>query len=325
MNVRSLGSGFNALCLLFGCVAWAPVVAGAQWPEHAIRAIVPWAPGGSTDIVGRIVTADLTTQLKQQVIIDNRAGAGSIVGLQIGAQAPPDGYTVLITSTAYGFLIEKPNPPVDLVDSFAAVASLGFADGAFTVTPSLPVKSIKELIALAKAKPGALTYASSGIGGFPHLNTELFKIDTGVNILHVPYQGGGPAATSVMAGNTQVYFGALPTAMTQINSGRLRLLATGGLRRNPDLPDVPTVSETVPGFETYIWFGMFAPRGTPAAVIERLHAATAESLKSADVLKKLALQGVVPRAMSSAEFGKLMASETAKWGAVIKKAQIKGE
>jgi tripartite-type tricarboxylate transporter receptor subunit TctC len=296
-----------------------------QWPERAIRAIIPWAPGGATDVVGRLVAADLTTRLKQQVIIDNRAGAGSIVGLQIAAQAPPDGYTVLITSTGYGFLIDKPNPPVDLVESFAPVALLGFSDGALTVTPQLPVKSVKELIALARAKPDMLSYASSGIGGFPHLNTELFKINTGVDILHVPYQGGGPAATSVMAGNTQIYFGSLPTVMSQINSGRLKLLATGGLQRNPDLPNVPTVGEAVPGYETYIWFGMFAPRGTPPAIIERLHDATAEALASPELVKKLALQGAVPKKMSSAEFGKLMMSETAKWAEVIKKAKIKGE
>ena len=323
MNAKSLVVA--SLSLLCGSAAWAPVAAAAQWPERAIRAIVPWAPGGSTDVVGRLVAADLTTRLKQTVIIDNRAGAGSIIGLQIGSQAPPDGYTLLITSTAYGFLIDKPNPPVDLVDSFAPVAMLGYSDGAFAVTPTLPVKSVKELLALAKARPGALTYASSGIGGFPHLNTELLKIITGVDILHVPYQGGGPAAISAMAGNTQIYFGSLPTVMTQINAGRLKLLATGGLKRIPELPNVPTVSETVPGYETYIWFGMFAPRNTPAAVIARVHEAVNEGMASPDLVKKLALQGAVPKVMSSAEFGKLMASETTKWAEVIVKAKIKGE
>ena len=324
MNAKPL-VGIGSVCLLLGSAAWAPVVMAAQFPERTIRAIVPWAPGGSTDVVGRLVAADMTTRLKQTVLIDNRAGAGSILGLQIAAQTPPDGYTVLITSTAYGFLIDKPNPPVDLVDSFAPVAFLGFSDGAFTVTPQLPVNSVKELLALAKAKPGMLTYASSGIGGFPQLNTELLKIITGVDILHVPYQGGGPAAISAMSGNTQVYFGSLPTVMTQITSGRLKLLATGGLKRNPDFPNVPTVSETVPGFETYIWFGMFAPRGTPPAIIERLHDAIEEGLASPELVKKLALQGAVPKKMSSAEFGKLMASETVKWGDVIKRAKIKGE
>ena len=323
MNAKSLV--FGSLCLLLGSAAWAPVDVAAQWPERPIRAIVPWPPGGSTDVVGRLVAADLTMRLKQTMVIDNRAGAGSIIGLQTGSQAPPDGYTLLITSTAYGFLIDKPNPPVDLVDSFAPVAMLGYSDGAFTVTPTLPVKSVKELLALAKARPGALTYASSGIGGFPHLNTELLKIVTGVDILHVPYQGGGPAVISAMAGNTQVYFGSLPTVMTQINAGRLKLLATGGLQRNPELPNVPTVSETVPGYETYIWFGMFAPRGTPSAIIERLHDAVAEGMASPELVKKLALQGAVPKKMSSAEFGKLMASETNKWADVIKRAKIKGE
>jgi len=297
----------------------------AQWPERSIRVIIPWSPGGSTDIVGRLIAPEMGSRLKQQVIIDNRSGAGSIVGLQLASQSPADGYTLLITSTAYGFLIDKATAKVDLVNSFDSVASLGFSDGAFTVTPQLPVKSVKEFLALAKAKPGVLTYASSGIGGFPHLNTELLKIKAGVDILHVPFKGGGPAATSVMSGNTQLYFGSLPTVMSHVNSGRLKLLAVGSAQRNPKLPDIPTVGETVPGYESSIWFGLFAPRGTPPAVMARLHAAVADALQSPALLTKLDAQGAVPRKMSSAEFGSLMVSETAKWAEVIKVAGIKGE
>src|SRR5512139_2882347 len=170
---------------IFVSVAIIPAAPAASWPEKTVRIIIPWPPGGSTDIVGRLLAAELTTRLKQQVIIDNRPGAGSIVGLQVATAAPPDGYTFMMTSTAYGFLIDKPKVPVDLVNSFAPVALIGFGDSALVVHPSFPVKTVKDLIELAKKRPGEIFYASSGIGGFPHMNTELFKLKTGVNLVHV--------------------------------------------------------------------------------------------------------------------------------------------
>src|SRR5690606_6393400 len=187
--------------LMLACALCALPVQAA-WPERTIRIIIPWAPGGSTDIVGRLLASELTPRFKQQVVIDNRAGAGSIVGLQIASAAPPDGYTFMMTSTAYGFLIDKPKPPVDLVNSFAPVALIGFGDSALVVHPSLPVKTVQDLIDLAKRRPGAIFYASSGIGGFPHMNTELFKLMTGVNLVHVPFKGGGPATADLVAGHT---------------------------------------------------------------------------------------------------------------------------
>src|SRR5574341_404451 len=223
----------KAVALLLVAAALAPAAACAAWPEKSIRVIIPWPPGGSTDIVGRLLAAELTPRLKQQVIIDNRAGAGSIVGLQIATAAPPDGYTLMMTSTAYGFLIDKPKVPVDLVNSFAPVAMIGFGDSAMVVHPSLPVRSVKELIALAKKKPGALFYASSGIGGFPHMNTELFKLKTGVNMVHVPFKGGGPAVADLVAGHSQLQIGSLVTVMPHVQSGRLRLIALGSPRRSP--------------------------------------------------------------------------------------------
>jgi tripartite-type tricarboxylate transporter receptor subunit TctC len=322
MNIKLLAP--LVVALSFAVAAPAPVAA-ATWPEKAVRVIIPWPPGGSTDIVGRLLAVELTARLKQQVIIDNRAGAGSIVGLQIAAAAPPDGYTLMLTSTAYGFLIDKPETPVDLVKSFAPVALIGLGDSALTVHPALPVKTVRELIALAKAKPGALNYASSGIGGFPHMNTELLKLKTGTDMVHVPFKGGGPAIADVMAGHTQIYFGALVTAMPLITSGRLKLIALGGAKRNPNMPGVPIIGETVPGYETSIWWGVFAPNATPAAVIARVHAETIATLDSPAFVKKLEEQGGAPVKMSSAEFGKLMVSETAKWTEVIKAAGIKGE
>jgi tripartite-type tricarboxylate transporter receptor subunit TctC len=299
--------------------------AQAAWPDKPVRIIIPWPPGGSTDIFGRILAAELTQRLKQQVIIDNRAGAGSIIGLQYATTQPPDGYSLMMTSTAYGFLIDKPKVPVDLVNSFAPVTYLGMGDSAFTVHPSLNVHSIRELIDLARRRPGELLYASSGIGGFPHLSTELFKMMTKTSLTHVPFKGGGPAAADTMSGQTQVLFGSLPTVENIIAAGRLRLLATGGTKRHPNHPRTPTVSETVPGYESTIWFGLFAPKKTSSAMIGRVHGEVTAALASPAVLKRLAEQGVAPGNLSSAAFGKLMVDETNKWLRVIRVAGIKGE
>jgi tripartite-type tricarboxylate transporter receptor subunit TctC len=321
MTCRPLS--LTTLALLLASSVLASTAPAASWPERPVRIIIPWPPGGSTDIVGRLLAAELTGRLKQQVIIDSRAGAGSIVGLQIATAAPPDGYTFMMTSTAYGFLIDKPTVPVDLVNSFAPVALIGFGDSALVVHPSLPVKTVKDLIVLAKKRPGELLYASSGIGGFPHMNTELFKLKTGVDLVHVPFKGGGPAVADIVAGHSQLQISSLVTVMPHVQSGRLRLIATGGAKRKR--PDVPTISETVPGYESSIWWGIFAPPKTPADIIARFHAETLEVLSLPTFQKRLEEQGGVVVKMSSAEFGKLMVSEQNKWLEVIKAAGIKGE
>lgn len=295
------------------------------WPEKTVRIVIPWPPGGSTDIIGRMLAADLTQRLKQQFVIDNRAGAGSIIGLQHAMAQPPDGYTLMMTSTAYGFLIDKPKVPVDLVNSFAPVAYIGVGDSALVIHPSLQVSSVKEVIDLAKKRPGELLYASSGIGGFPHMSTELFKMMTKTNLTHVPFKGGGPAAADLMAGHTQLMLSSVPTVTSMVSAGRLKLLATGGKKRNPKYPNVPTIAETVPGYESTIWWGLFAPRNTPADIINRVHAEINNSLASPEVLKRLDEQGAVTSKMSPAQFGKLMVSETNKWLEVIRVAGIKAE
>ena len=317
----------EALGLFFASLALAPCGFAAAWPEKPVRIIIPWAPGGSTDIVARLLAPDLTKRLKQSVIIDNRPGAGSILGLHIAAASPPDGYTFMVTSTAYGHLLNKAQAKgIDYSKSFEPVALLGLGDSVLGVHPSLPVKSVKELIALAKKRPGELNYSSSGIGGFPHMNTELFKLMTNTNIVHVPFQGGGPAVVDTIAGNTQINLGSITTLIAHIRSGRLKVLAVGGAKRSPQLPDVPTMSEAgVPGYRTYIWWGMFAPLKTPADIIKRMHGEIAATLESPDTISKLELQGAIPEKMSSAEFGKYMVEETAKWQMVIDKAGIKGE
>jgi tripartite-type tricarboxylate transporter receptor subunit TctC len=299
--------------------------AAAGYPEKIVRVVVPWPPG-PTDVVARLVSTELTARSKQNFLVDNRAGAGGIIGMQLVAQSPPDGYTLMVTSTAYGYLIAQPKVNVDLIDSFAPVALLGLSESALAVHPSMPVKSVKELIALAKARPGTIHYASSGVGGFPHMNTELFKLMAGVDLVHVPFKGGGPAILDVVAGHTQLIITSQIGLIPQINAGRLRALGVGSLKRSAGLPDVPTISEAgVPGYETSIWYGLFAPAGTPQSVIQYLHAEVANVVASPDVRKKFDAQGILVRNMTSAEFGKFMVSEQAKWLKVVKEAGIKGE
>jgi tripartite-type tricarboxylate transporter receptor subunit TctC len=297
----------------------------AAYPDKVVRVVVPWPPG-PTDVVARLVSTELANRLKQSFIVDNRAGAGGIIGMQAVAQSPADGYTLMVTSTAYGYLIAKPKANVDLIESFAPVALLGISESALAVHPSLPVKSVKELVALAKAHPGSIYYASSGVGGFPHMNTELFKLMAGVDLVHVPFKGGGPAILDVVAGHTQVIITSQIGLLPQINAGKLRALGVGSLKRSPSLPDVPTISEAgVPGYETSIWYGLFAPAGTPPAIARQLHDEVAAIIASPEMQKRFDAQGILIRNMSSTEFGKFMVSEAAKWMRVVKEARITGE
>jgi tripartite-type tricarboxylate transporter receptor subunit TctC len=315
---------------VMGCIAASliPFAASAQqWPQKPVRIIIPWAPGGSTDIVGRLLAGDMTNRLKQQFIIDNRPGAGSILGLHLAAAAPPDGHNFMMTSTAYGHLINsKQAKGIDYAKSFDPVALIGFGDSVLVVHPTLPVNSVSELIALAKKRPGELNYSSSGIGGFPHMNTELFKLMTGTNIVHVPFQGGGPAAVDTMAGNTQINLGSVPSLIAHIRSGRLKPLGVGGKKRNAQLPKVPTMTESgVPGYVTYIWWAIFAPPKTSPDAVKAMHGAVMASLENRDMLQKLEVQGVEIQKASPADLGKLMVDETNKWQDVIRRAGIKGE
>jgi tripartite-type tricarboxylate transporter receptor subunit TctC len=316
------------LVLVFSmlCAAACSAATAAAWPDKPVRLLVPWAPGGSTDVVARIVAPELTKRLKQTVLVDNRPGAGSILGMHLAAAAAPDGYTFMLTSTAYGHLLDKKQAKgIEYSKSYEPVALIGQGDSVLTVHPSLPVKNLKELIALAKAKPGQLFYSSSGIGGFPHMNTELFKLMTGTNIVHVPFQGGGPAAADTMAGNTQMNLGSVPSLIGYIRSGRLKALAVGAKTRNPQLPNVPTFTEQGVPFVTYIWWGLFAPLKTPPDIVKRMHDEIAALQETPDVVKRLEEQGAMPAKQTSAEFGKYMQDEAARWQMVIDKAGIKGE
>jgi tripartite-type tricarboxylate transporter receptor subunit TctC len=314
--------GLSLTCITAPCIA-----ATAAWPEKPVRLLIPWAPGGSTDIVGRIIAPELTKRLKQTVIVDNRPGAGSILGMHLAAASPPDGSTFMLTSTAYGHLLNKKDAKgIEYSKSYEPVALIGLGDSVITVHPSLPVKNVKELIALAKKNPGQLNYSSSGIGGFPHMNTELFKLLTGTNIVHVPFQGGGPAAADTMAGNTQINIGSAPTLIGYIRSGRLKPIGVGATKRNAQLPNVPTVAEQgVPGFVTYIWWGLFAPLKTPPDIIKRMHGEITALQDTPEVVKLLEQQGAMPVKQTPSEFGKYMQDEASRWQMVIDKAGIKGE
>ena len=312
--------------LVFMAIGWCATAAADDYPSRPIRLLIPFPPGGSNDVVGRIVANQLGQKLGQTVFVDNRAGAGGVVGTDLAAKATPDGYTLLIISIAHAvdpFIYKEPYDPIK---DFVPVAILATGTNVLTVTPSVPVHSVKELIDLAKAKPGFLNYASAGIGSFQNLSGELFKALANVDIVHVPYKGGGPSMLAVIAGEAQVMFSSIVQTVPNIQAGRLRALATGGAKRSPILPDLPTIAEAgVPGYVASDWWGILAPAGTPQPIVDKLHGAIEEVLRSEDTKKNLDQQGATPVHMSSAEFGAYIKAEMTKWGPVVQKAGIKAE
>jgi tripartite-type tricarboxylate transporter receptor subunit TctC len=305
----------------------APFASAAEgWPAKPVRIIVPFAPGGSNDIIGRLIGQQLTEKLGKQVVVDNRPGAGGMLGTEVVVKSPPDGYTLLVVSAAYAYNPYIYKLPYDQEKALAPVAMLGTGPSGLSVNPSLPAKTTKELVALAKSKPGQLNYASAGPGSFQHLSTELFKQMAGVNIVHIPFKGGGPAMIDVIAGNTQMCMGSLLQMLPHINSKRLRILGTGGAKRSPTLPDVPTIAESgVPGYEANNWWGLVAPTGTSREIIARLEKEMTVISASAETKKRLEAEGAEPAYKSAAEFGPFIKTEMNKWAKVVKAAGIKGE
>ena len=312
--------------LLLALAALAAPAAADDYPSRSIRLIIPFPPGGSNDVVGRIIANQLGEKLNRQVFVDNRAGAGGVVGSDLAAKATPDGYTLLVVSIAHAVDPWLYKEPFDPVKDFVPVSIIATGTNVLTVNPSAPIHSVKELLALAKEKPGVLNYASAGIGSFQHLSGELFKLTADVDIQHVPYKGGGPAMLAVIAGEDQVMFSSIVQTIPAVQSGQLRALATGGAQRSPILPDLPTIAEAgVPGYVATNWWGIIAPKGTPQAIVDKLHDAIAELLDSAATKKYLDNEGAAPVHMSAEEFGKFIESEIAKWGPVVKKAGMKAE
>ena len=313
--------------IIVGCaLACALPVAAQTYPTKPVRLIIPFPPGGSNDIVGRLVGQQLAERLGKQVVVDHRGGAGGVLGSDIAANSPPDGYTLLIISAAYAFNPSLYKLSYDPEKAFAAVSMLGTGPNALTIYPKLPVKSVKELIALAKAKPGTLNYASAGVGSFQHLGSALFVMMAGINVVHVPFKGGGPAMADVMAGNTQICLGSLIQMIPHVNSGRLKMLGIGSTKRTPAFPDVPTIAEAgVPGYDASNWWGILTPAGTPAPIVKRLYGEITSILASPDIRKRFESQGADAVTMPPAEFAKFIKKETAKWAKVVKEANIRAE
>ena len=303
------------------------VPAAAQdYPTKPIRLIIPFPPGGSNDVVGRMIALQLGERLGRQVIVDNRGGAGGIIGTEAASKAAPDGYTLLIISIAHAVSPWLYKLQYDPIKSFVPVSILASGPNVLVVHPSLGVHSVTELIALAKEKPGQLNYASAGIGSFQHLGGELFKLTAGIDMVHVPYKGGGPAMTDVLGGYTKIMFSSMVQTTPFVLNGQLRALGTSGARRNPALPDVPTIAEAgLPGYEATNWWGIVAPAGTPPEIVEKLHTEIAAVQESPKTKEQFAAQGADIVQMTSAEFGSFIEKEINKWERVVKEAGIKAE
>ena len=326
MNTRFV----MATALAFGtCASYAQAQAQAQAPEYpvkTVRVVVPFAPGGSNDIVGRILAAHLSDRLGRQFVIDNRGGAGGLVGTEMVLKSAPDGYTLLVISVAFPMNASVYKLPYDPLKAFTPVVLLGTGTNGIAVHPALPVKNVKELIALAKARPGQLQYSSAGIGTFQHLSSEMFKSMAGVNILHVPYKGGGPATIDLIAGQVQMSIGSLIVILPHQRSGKIRIIATGGAKRSATLPEVPTIAESgVPGYEANNWWGVMAPAGTPEAVVRKLNTESNAVMALPDTRKRLTAEGAESINVTPEQFAKHIAAEIVKWGKVTKEAGIKPE
>jgi tripartite-type tricarboxylate transporter receptor subunit TctC len=296
------------------------------YPSRPVRLIVPFPSGGSNDVVGRMIAVQLSTRLDKPVIVENQGGAGGLIGTEMAARSQPDGYTLLLVSVAYAFIPAIYKLPYDPATAFAPVAILGAGPVVIAVTSKLPVSSVKELIALAKEKPGELNYATAGVGSFQHLASELFKLQAGVDIVHIPFKGGGPAMMDVIAGNTQIAIGSLVQMLPQIKAGKLKALGVGSANRIAALPDLPTISEAgVPGYEVTNWWGIVVPAGTPRSVIDRLHHDLTAVVASTETKKRFETEGAEPLSMSPDEFGRFIAAETVKWARVVKDAGIRAE
>jgi tripartite-type tricarboxylate transporter receptor subunit TctC len=307
-----------ALLLVF-----APHTFADDYPNRPVRLIIPFPPGGSNDVVGRLVAQQLSTKLGQQVYVDNRAGAGGTIGTEACATAAPDGYTICVISIAHAVNPALYTLKYDPIKSFTPISIFATGPNVLVVNPTSGIKSVKELVALAKEKPGSLNYASAGVGSFQHLGAELFKLQAHVNLVHVPYKGGGPAMQDVIAGHVKIMFSSLVQTTPFIKSGQLIALGTGGAKRNPVLPDVPTIAEAgVPGYVADNWWGLAAPAGLPKPITEKLYAATQAALKSPELQAAFDREGAATVEMSSAQFADYIKTEIVKWDRVVKEGNI---
>ena len=325
MTVRI--SGILAATLVAATASSGAAVA-QEFPNKPLRLIVPFPPGGGNDILARSVGQRLAEIIGQQVIIDNRGGAGGLIGAELAAKAVPDGYTIFLASI--GNLAFNPalhaKLPYDPVRDFAPVTLLATSAFIMVVNPSVAAKSVKELIALAKAKPGTLNYASAGQGSSLHLTGEIFKLATGTDLVHVAYKGSAPALTDLIAGQVQIMFGTMPATLPQVKAGKLRALGVSGAKRSAAASDVPTIAESgVPGFEVLNWYGIVAPSKTPAAIVQKLNRDLLTALKSPETAESFNSQGLEAAGDTAEKFAALIKSEIAKYAKVVKAANIRAE
>ena len=322
---RILGIGGAALAALTASYH-APAQA-QSYPTKPIRLIVPFAPGGGTDITARAIALKLTEAWGQSVVTDNRAGANGTIGVDLAAKAPADGYTLTMISSSHSVNVSLYSKlPYDLIRDFAPITQATSKPYALVVHPSVPAKSIKELIALAKAKPGALNYGSSGTGGLSHLSGALLASLAGIDITHIPYKGGAPALTDVIAGQIQMLFSTLLQSQAQLKAGRLRALAVTTAKRSPAAPELPTLQEAgVPGYEVAGWYGVMAPAQTPQTIVARLNREIVKILHTREVGERLSADGSEPVGSTPQQFGAHIKSEVAKWKKVVKEAGIRAE
>ncbi|MBI3044092.1 MAG: tripartite tricarboxylate transporter substrate binding protein [Betaproteobacteria bacterium] len=319
-----------------GCanIVWAAILlvvaqtafAQAPYPTRPIRFVIGFPPGGSNDIVARVLAPKLSENLGQQVVVDNRGGANTAIATELVANAAPDGYTILMNAPGH-----STNPALiklnfDSINDFAFITLLGKAPNLLSVHPSFPPKTVKELIALSKKRPGEVNYGSSGIGTSVHLSAELFQYMTGVKWTHVAYRGGGPGLVALLAGEVSLYFGNLPTMIRQVRAGKLRGVAVSSLKRSPAAPQYPTIAEGgVPGYEVSTWWGIAAPVKTPPAILDRLHKETVRALHSPEVSERLRTLGAETVGNTPEQYAAYIRDEIAKWGKVIKAAGIKAQ
>jgi tripartite-type tricarboxylate transporter receptor subunit TctC len=325
MQRRAVRALILMLTLALTALAAAPGVRAGEFPSQPLRLIIGFPPGSAADITARLVGAHMSETLGQQLVIESRTGAGSGIAAEFVARAPADGYTLYIgTSSNLTNAAINPNLRFDFAKDFAPVTPLTLLPLILAVHPSLGVASVQDLVALAKSKPGELTYASVGIGTVPHLSSELFAVRSQIKLVHVPYQGSPPAVTDLLAGRVSIMLGVASTIMPHVEAGRIKALASGSAKRPHIAPNLPTIAEAaLPDFEASVWFGLVAPAGTPRAVIDKLAAAANGALKSDEIVAKLKAQGFEPLGGSPEEFAQLIARDTAKWSVAAKAAGLK--
>lgn len=311
----------SMLLTVFTAVAMADT-----YPNKPVRLIVPYPPGGTTDVIGRLIADGLSERLGQKVFVDNKGGGGGIIGMEIASKADPDGYTLCVGSGSFSIQPALQKLPYDPLKSFTPIARAVSGSIVLVVNSSVPVNSVKELIALAKQKPGELIFVSSGVGGAPHLGIELFKMMAGIDFKIVHFKGGGPAMIDLLGGHSHAAINSIPQALPHIKSGKFRVLGSSGEERSAYLPDVPTIAEAgVPGYEVTQWFGILAPAGTPAPIVERLNKELKSFLSVDEVKKRFMDTGAEVGYLDSSKFNQFIEKELNKWARVVKEANIKIE